>query len=70
MIVPINSKVQLMMACVDEIAEGAKTAAEFAIKNRKNNPELAILVSFVQRKLAMNRRVEEEVEQVQEVIRE
>ena len=42
MIVPINSKVQLMMACVDEIAEGAKTVAEFAIKNRKNNPELAI----------------------------
>ena len=58
------------MACVDEIAERAKTVAEFAIKNRKNNPELAILVSFVQRKLAMNRRVEEEVEQVQEVIRE
>lgn len=58
------------MASLDETAEGAKTAAEFAIKNRKNNPELAILVSCVGRKSAMNRRVEEEVEQVLEVIRE
>ena len=67
---PINSKVQLMMASLGEIAEGAKTAAEFAIKNRKNNPELAILVSCVQRKLAMNQRVEEEFKPVQEVIGE
>ena len=67
---PINSKVQLMMASLGEIAEGAKTAAEFAIKNRKNNPELAILVSCVQRKLAMNQRVEGGFKQVLEVIRE
>jgi hypothetical protein len=68
--VPMNSKVQLMMASVDGIAEGAQTAAEFAMKNRKNNPELAILVSCIGRKLVMNQRVEEEVEQVRETIGE
>lgn len=68
--VPMNSRVQLMMASVDGIGDGAKTAAEFAMKNRKNNPELAILVSCIGRKLVMSQRVEEEVEQVREIIGE
>lgn len=68
--VPINSKVQLMMASVDGIAEGARIAAENAMKNRKNAPEVAILVSCIGRKLVMNQRVEEEVEEVSECIGE
>jgi hypothetical protein len=68
--VPINSKVQLMMASVDGIAEGAHMAAEYAMKNRKNAPEVAILVSCIGRKLVMNQRVEEEVEEVRERIGE
>lgn len=68
--VPMNSKVQLMMASVDGIAEGAHMAAEYAMKNRKNAPEIAILVSCIGRKLAMNQRVEEEVEEVRERIGE
>ena len=68
--VPINSRVQLMMASVDGIGDGAKIAAEFAMKNRKNKPELAVLVSCIGRKLVMNQRVEEEVEQVRETIGE
>jgi hypothetical protein len=68
--VPINSRVQLMMASVDGIGEGAKTAAEYAMKNRENNPELAILVSCIGRKFVMNQRVEEEIEHVQETIGE
>ncbi|MFV8360441.1 FIST signal transduction protein [Flavobacterium sp. LS1P3] len=68
--VPINSRVQLMMASVDGIGDGAKIAAEFAMKNRKNKPELAVLVSCIGRKLVMNQRVEEEVEQVLETIGE
>ncbi|MBF4473587.1 FIST signal transduction protein [Flavobacterium sp. HJJ] len=66
--VPENAKVQLMMASVDAIAEGASQAAMLAMKNRKNHPQLALLVSCVGRKLVMNQRVEEEIERVQEII--
>ncbi|WP_338376989.1 FIST N-terminal domain-containing protein [uncultured Flavobacterium sp.] len=66
--VPINSKVQLMMASVDAIAEGANEAAKLAMKNRRKKPQLALLVSCVGRKLVMNQRVEEEIERVQEVV--
>jgi hypothetical protein len=66
--VPENAKVQLMMASVDAIAEGASQAAMLAMKNRKNHPQLALLVSCVGRKLVMNQRVEEEIEHVQEII--
>ena len=68
--VPENSKVQLMMASVDAIIEGANTATLLGMKDRKNKPELAILVSCVGRKLVMNQRVEEELECVQEVLGE
>ena len=68
--VPINSRVQLMMASVDGISAGAKTAAEFAMKNRKKKPELVLLVSCIGRKLVMNQRVEEELEEVRETIGE
>ena len=66
--VPINSKVQLMMASVDGIAGGAQVAAEFAMKDRVNAPELAILVSCIGRKLVMDQRVEEEIEEVRDAI--
>jgi hypothetical protein len=68
--VPVNSKVQLMMASVDAIAEGANEAAKLAMKNRKAQPQLALLVSCVGRKLVMNQRVEEEIERVHEVVGE
>lgn len=67
---PVNSKVQLMMASVDGIAQGAHTAAKIAMATRSSKPELALLVSCIGRKLVMNQRVEEEVEQVREVIGE
>lgn len=66
--VPENSKVQLMMASVDGIAQGAYTAASCAIQNRSSAPELALLVSCIGRKLIMNQRVEEEIEHVRDVI--
>ncbi|MDX6183454.1 FIST C-terminal domain-containing protein [Flavobacterium sp. Fl-77] len=65
---PENAKVQLMMASVDAIAEGASQAAMLAMQNRINHPQLALLVSCVGRKLVMNQRVEEEIERVQEII--
>ncbi|MCF6141792.1 FIST C-terminal domain-containing protein [Flavobacterium sp. K77] len=68
--VPTDSKVQLMMASVDNIADGALQAAEFGMKNRKTKPEFVLAISCVGRKLVMDQRVEEELDQVREVIGE
>jgi hypothetical protein len=66
--VPEGSKVQLMMASVDAIADGAYEAAKLAMENRVNQPQLALLVSCIGRKLVMDQRVEEEIEEVINVI--
>lgn len=66
--VPEGSKVQLMMSSVEDIANGAFHAAELAMKGRKKNPELALLISCIGRKLVMDQRTEEEIEEVKSVI--
>ena len=66
--VPEGSTVQLMMSTVDDIAEGASKAAMYAMRNRTKKPELALLVSCIGRKLVMNQRTEEEIEEVIETI--
>lgn len=66
--VPVGSTVQLMMSTVDDIADGAAKAAMYAMRNRKNKPELALLVSCIGRKLVMCQRTEEEIEEVIETI--
>lgn len=63
-----KSKVQLMMTNVDNIVNAAEVGAEQALELRKNKPELAILVSCIGRKLVLDQRVEEEVEEVIDVI--
>lgn len=63
-----NSKVQLMMTNVDNIANASECAAKQALEHRKNKPELAILVSCIGRKLVLDQRVEEEIDEVIEVI--
>ena len=63
-----NSKVQLMMTNVDNIVNAAEKAAKNALEFRKKKPELAILVSCIGRKLVLDQRVEEEVEEVMEVV--
>lgn len=65
-----NSKVQLMMTNVDNIVNAAEKAAISASQIRKNKPELAILVSCISRKLVLDQRVEEEVEEVIEIVGE
>ncbi|MDX6746020.1 FIST C-terminal domain-containing protein [Polaribacter sp. PL03] len=65
-----NSKVQLMMTNVDNIVNAAEKAATNALEFRKKKPELAILVSCIGRKLVLDQRVEEEVEEVIEVVGE
>ncbi|TDS17079.1 hypothetical protein DFQ03_1571 [Maribacter caenipelagi] len=66
--VPEGSRVQLMMSSVDDIANGASYAAELAMGGRKNSPELALLISCVGRKLVMDQRTEEEIEEVKAVV--
>ncbi|OAD46044.1 FIST signal transduction protein [Polaribacter atrinae] len=63
-----NSKVQLMMTNVDNIVNAAEKAAKSALEFRNKKPELAILVSCIGRKLVLDQRVEEEVEEVMEVV--
>ncbi len=65
-----NDKVQLMMTNIDNIANASERAAKQALELRKTKPELAILVSCIGRKLVLDQRVEEEVEEVIEVIGE
>ena len=57
-----------MMSSVDDIANGAFHAAELAMENRKSSPELALLISCIGRKLVMDQRTEEEIEEVKAVI--
>ena len=66
--VPEGSMVQLMMATVDDIANGANAAAKLAVQGRETASELAILVSCVGRKLVMDQRTEEEIEEVTHVV--
>lgn len=66
--IPENSKVQLMMTNVDNIANASERAARQALEIRKNKPQLALLVSCIGRKLVLDQRVEEEIEEVVDVI--
>ncbi|WP_405381481.1 FIST signal transduction protein [Maribacter sp. LLG6340-A2] len=68
--VPTGSKVQLMMSSVDDIVNGAFCAAEQAMNGRKKSPNIALLVSCIGRKLVMDQRTEEEIEEVKSVIGE
>ncbi|GAB5563738.1 MAG: FIST C-terminal domain-containing protein [Winogradskyella sp.] len=68
--IPMNSQVQLMMTNVDNIANASELAATQAIEKRKSKPEVAILVSCIGRKLVLDQRVEEEIEEVVSIIGE
>lgn len=68
--VPEGYYARLMRANIDRLIDGASRAAGAARSVRDSNPELAILVSCVGRKLVLGQRVEEEVEAVQRVLGE
>lgn len=65
--IPEGAYVKLMKANVDRLINGAEGAANVSLKNGEN-PELAILISCVGRKLVLKQMVEEEVEAVREVV--
>lgn len=66
--IPENSRVQLMMTNVDNIANASELAAKQAIEKRKTKPQLALLVSCIGRKLVLDQRVEEEIEEVVSIV--
>jgi len=66
--IPENSKVQLMMANVDNIANASGLATSQAIELRKEKAQLALLVSCIGRKLVLDQRIEEEIEGVLDVL--
>jgi hypothetical protein len=67
--IPQGEYVRLMKANTDRLIGGANGAAEMAVTSLKNSdPDLAILISCVGRKLVLKQRVEEELETVREVV--
>lgn len=65
--IPEGSYVRLMKANFDRLINGAVGAANSTLLNN-SNPELAILISCVGRKLVLKQLIEEEVEGVSEVL--
>lgn len=66
---PQGSNVRLMKANFDRLIDGANDAAEMSKISLKNSdPDLAILISCVGRKLVLKQRVEEELETIREVV--
>jgi hypothetical protein len=66
---PQGEYVRLMKANFDRLIDGANDAAEMSKISLKNSdPDLAILISCVGRKLVLKQRVEEELEIIREVI--
>ncbi len=67
--IPQGEYVRLMKANFDRLIDGANDAAEMSkISLQNSNPDLAILISCVGRKLVLKQRVEEELEIIREVI--
>jgi hypothetical protein len=67
--VPVGSYARLMKANFDRLIDGAAGAAKTTREAVGDaNPELAILISCVGRKLVLKQRVEEEVESVRDVL--
>ena len=67
--IPEGAYVRLMKANFDNLIEGAVGAAKKTMRiNENENPQLALLISCVGRKLVLKQIIEEEVEGVREVL--
>jgi hypothetical protein len=64
---PVDTYAQLMKASFDGLIEGASDAAQNSVQNSNEQPDLAILISCVGRKLVLDQRIEEEVEVVRAI---
>ena len=66
--IPEGATVQLMKANFDKLVDASYEGAEITLDKVGGEAELAILVSCVGRKLVLDQRVEEEVEEVRSVL--
>ena len=66
---PLGSIVQLMKTNFDRLIDGAMHAADDSLATLGSfNPDFAILVSCVGRRLALNHRSEEEIEETTRIL--
>ena len=65
---PEGAVVQLMKANFDKLIDASADAAESSLEKIGSDAQLAVLVSCVGRKLVLDQRIEEEVEEVQAVL--
>ncbi|MBN1975194.1 MAG: FIST C-terminal domain-containing protein [Sedimentisphaerales bacterium] len=66
--IPEGCYARLMKANMERLADGAAESAKDSKKTGSANPDLAILISCVGRKLVLRQRTDEEVENVQNVL--
>lgn len=64
---PEGSFARLMKANFDRLIDGATCAAQNTLQSNDSSPEFALLISCVGRKLVLNQRIEEEVEEIRAV---
>jgi hypothetical protein len=65
--IPIGSTVRLMKGNFDKLIDASYNASALIHKKQDDEPELALLVSCVGRKIVLGNRIEEEIEVVKEV---
>lgn len=65
--IPQDSHARLMRANMERLIEGANGAARNIKQVQKTDPDFALLISCVGRKMILKQRIEEEVEAVQEI---
>lgn len=64
---PEGSQVRLMKANFDKLIDASSTAAKYTFDRFDENPDLAILISCVGRKLILQERTDEEVQAAKEI---
>jgi len=65
--IPEGAYVRLMKGNIDKLIDAASTAAFKIRKSLDNQPQLAILVSCVGRRIVLDDRVEEELEVIKDI---
>jgi hypothetical protein len=65
--IPQGSYVRLMKANFDKLIDASYEAANSSLINDNENPQLALMVSCVGRKIVLGNRIEEEIEVVKDV---
>lgn len=66
--IPQGSLVRFMRANLDRLVEASATAAQTSLNQLGTEPELALLISCVGRKLVLGQRTEEEVEVARDIL--